>query len=726
MKRLLMMIGAAADLTAKALAAAVSVGAMLPLSAMADAVRVYDVDDYVQDGLILHFDGIRNAGADQPHGPDATTWANLGSLGSSCDATKTVAGQCPSGSAAGAWGSLGYAFGGTEYFTLGAQVTLGAACTTQIRADYNHSNAKSSYPAFFGAIGEDKDTCVIYGAKANTSINFKFRYSSTKYKSVQENPWKSYYLTAAYDAADGRASITSGVEHAWQDVTFSSGFGDDALDFAIGTAQNSDSARSARILYATVHSVRVYNRVLENSELEWNRAVDESRFGGTYGGAGNDVVNVIVASNVEGVEGTEACGKWYIPEGTHAFTAPETRFVDGCGYVLGGYTVETWDGSDWGTAVVNSGASYTASASAKVRLTWLWTKVLRGTADYDVGDYVQDDLLLHFDGIRNVGADAEHNASATVWTNLVAGGSDATKTTLPTANQLSGGADGEWTDNGFVFGGRDYFAIDTALLLGDEVTVQSVIDRDENSTHSGWATVFGATSANADNFGIYFAKNSITDLYFKLFATTAHPMTTDWSAPYMTAIYDNANARISIDDAVEPVWQNAKSGVSGDLAEMTYAIGTGQSSDKNKGDRIFRGTYHALRIYTNVLDNAQLAQNRRVDEARFRGNGDVTIVNGAIGDTGMNGASSLPDGAYNIESGTWTVTAANVPVDGDGVYMPRLLVETWDEATGEWVADTTRPVWTESYTIDKAALGDSRIRLTWTWGKRIGLTISFY
>jgi hypothetical protein len=131
-------------------------------------------------------------------------------------------------------------------------------------------------------------------------------------------------------------------------------------------------------------------------------------------------------------------------------------------------------------------------------------------------------------------------------------------------------------------------------------------------------------------------------------------------------------------------------------------------------------------VYTKVLDEAELKRNRRVDEARFRGNGDVTIVNGAIGDTGMNGASSLPDGAYNIESGTWTVTAANVPVDGDGVYMPRLLVETWDEATGEWVADTTKPVWTESYTIDKAALGDSRIRLTWTWRKRIGFTISIY
>ena len=38
-----------------------------PLLASADAVRVYDVDDYVTDGLVGHFDAIRNAGEDEPH-----------------------------------------------------------------------------------------------------------------------------------------------------------------------------------------------------------------------------------------------------------------------------------------------------------------------------------------------------------------------------------------------------------------------------------------------------------------------------------------------------------------------------------------------------------------------------------------------------------------------------------------------------------------------------------
>ena len=69
------------------MASAFAVATGTTLSAQADAVRVYDVDDYVQDGLVLHFDGIRNAGATALHNPNATTWVNLGSGGSVNDAT---------------------------------------------------------------------------------------------------------------------------------------------------------------------------------------------------------------------------------------------------------------------------------------------------------------------------------------------------------------------------------------------------------------------------------------------------------------------------------------------------------------------------------------------------------------------------------------------------------------------------------------------------------------
>ena len=43
----------------------------------ARAALKYDVGDYVQDGLIVHLDGIRNVGAGLPHDPAAVAWANL-------------------------------------------------------------------------------------------------------------------------------------------------------------------------------------------------------------------------------------------------------------------------------------------------------------------------------------------------------------------------------------------------------------------------------------------------------------------------------------------------------------------------------------------------------------------------------------------------------------------------------------------------------------------------
>ncbi len=42
---------------------------------------------------------------------------------------------------------------------------------------------------------------------------------------------------------------------------------------------------------------------------------------------------------------------------------------------------------------------------------------------YDVGDYVQSDLIWNYDGIRNVGADAAHDPNALTWANLGSFGS---------------------------------------------------------------------------------------------------------------------------------------------------------------------------------------------------------------------------------------------------------------------------------------------------------------
>ena len=71
-------------------------------------------DDYVTDGLLLHVDGIRNAGADKPHDNAASAWVDL------------VAGKfapfhhdADDGSA---WREDGYYFGGTSYAQFTAQL----------------------------------------------------------------------------------------------------------------------------------------------------------------------------------------------------------------------------------------------------------------------------------------------------------------------------------------------------------------------------------------------------------------------------------------------------------------------------------------------------------------------------------------------------------------------------------------------------------------------------
>ena len=97
MKKPIMMIGAAATLT----------GAVMPVTA--NAALKFEPDSYVQDGLVVHLDGIRNAGADRPHDPTASTWADLtGNVGGVMFVKRDA-------SDTSAWTDDGYLFTGMSY-----------------------------------------------------------------------------------------------------------------------------------------------------------------------------------------------------------------------------------------------------------------------------------------------------------------------------------------------------------------------------------------------------------------------------------------------------------------------------------------------------------------------------------------------------------------------------------------------------------------------------------
>ena len=207
-----------------------------------------------------------------------------------------------------------------------------------------------------------------------------------------------------------------------------------------------------------------YGRVLSDEEVAWNRVVDEARY--FHRRAAIPVTNIVLSTTIPGSED----GHFAIDAEGYTFSAPASRTVKGRRYVLSGYTLETWDGSAWGSPAAHDGeTSCTLSdTTAKVRLTWRYARP-EGEGRlvvYDVDDYVQDGLILHYDGIRNAGATAAHDPEALQWRNIAPGYEN--RWPMDRCSYVDSGSgyasvrndatEGAWTDNGFAFTGKGYFA----------------------------------------------------------------------------------------------------------------------------------------------------------------------------------------------------------------------------------------------------------------------------
>ena len=81
---------------------------------------------------------------------------------------------------------------------------------------------------------------------------------------------------------------------------------------------------------------------------------------------------------------------------------------------------------------------------------------------FDVGDYVQDGLVVNYDGIRNAGPNADHDSNAMTWVNCANPGTYdmtrySTNGTVGASSSATAAAwnndasRGSWTDKGFVF-----------------------------------------------------------------------------------------------------------------------------------------------------------------------------------------------------------------------------------------------------------------------------------
>ena len=690
----------------------------------AEGIKTWDVGDYVQKDLVIHYDAIRNVGAGLPHSDTAATWADLSPSGIAAANQACVYGG------SGSWISNAYVFAGTSCMTMQQALELGSEFTIQIASDMDMSVDGRTRPVLFSS-GSDKLQMIVDRSYAAVLESNVLCFRTTGYSGITSgnSPYVNWadgkYANAAF--GDGKAFFTSGTS--WPGGTRF--VNDDvampelAYTFGGRVVGGTSGGRN----YCSIgkfHALRIYKRKLTNEELAWNRAIDEIRY------RGSDVLpltNVVVTADDLGRCGVESPGAYAVDE-SYSFAATNVT-VGGCVYAPVGYEVKAWDDESgtWGVGVAHDGSTYLYSTNdcpAKVRLSWRW-EMVSGIARYDVGDYVQKDLVVHYDAICNVGAGLPHSDTAATWADLSPSG-------IAAANQACVyGGSGSWISNAYVFAGKSCMKMEQSLELGSEFTIQIASDMDMSVDGRTRPTIFGVgatTAAGLKDFQMLVdrfdpgTENSMalrwwTETYSGI--TKGNSPLVDWSdGRYVNAAFGEGRAFFTADDA----WPTGTWLVNADVSvpALTFSFG-GRYVTGTQGGRNYCciGKFHALRIYKRKLTNDELAWNRDVDEVRYRG-AESTASNSVWVTTSRRGCAAAESGAYRLV-GEYTFTADTVNI-GDATYTPAgYTIETWNAVNGAW----ENPVYCDGASCTlRAADADSARRLTWKYRSDRGFLMLFH
>lgn len=694
-------------------------GMMMP--AVAALKTTWDVGDYVQEGLVMHYDGIRNVGAGQPHDPEAKQWIDLSPSGGYATNRACVWGG------RGRWADNAYVATGVACMQTANKVPFGNELTIQVACDIDVTSDERTHPTLFGndnfLIRMDRS----YAAQqAGTNLFWVTDKSLSGWTDTDrlDFAWpKGQYVNAALDSA--YAYFMPGTDWSvcskrWGQRRPRNAIDIPAMSVCIGgIPKGGASGERNYCVKGNVYAVRMYSRKLSNEELSLNRAIDEIRF---HGSTATPWTNVVVAAGaVKGLSGAEPAGS-YIVDGVHVFTASAAK-VGGITYEPVGYRIEIWNAEAraWSEPITFEGDSYeytVSDVSPLVRLTWRW-RVIEGIERYDVHHYVQDALIMHYDGIRNAGAEKEHDSSAAQWIDLSPNAGSA-------ENQACEyGGNGRWSDKSYVFTGVSCMRTKNTVALGGEFTVQIACDLDVTSDDRKWPTIFCGDPSGSP-FSLWMDRSwegqqVLTNVFWTTDKYSGNkngdrPQTEWKEGKYLNAAFDAEYMYITpgIDWSECPkTWgmrQPRPSPV--DLPALVYTIG-GRHVGGNLGGRNYCtiGEFYAVRAYSRKLTSEELAYNRDIDEVRFHG-AEPTWSNSVYVVSASTEASGAETGAYRL-IGEYTFTAPEKVVSGDRkLYVSGSVVETWNATEKKWENPVYLAGSSRKLTVAEA---NAARRLTWKW-----------
>jgi hypothetical protein len=673
-----------------------------------------DIGSYAsRASLLVHFDGILNTGTDRTHDSATTNWADISTTGN--DARLVIV----TNETAHAWTANGFTFGGGAHFELGSKQDFGTNFT--IQAVTTVTTCGASWPTIFG---NSSDYCNIFQSGGPRNVFLKADRITGEKNRASVGGWQGRYLTAMIRDAgteDAAATLFQGTTPtAFRKGTFAEGKYSQttgSVRWQIGASDIGTSFSYAmdRVLTGTVHAIRVYDHVMSEDEIVRNRMVDQVRFFGEM----PESNIVVVADAPAGFEGLEPAGIYIATNWTFR-AGMRTVSSGGRDYVPDGYYLEEWDAAAGGwkaVAVVEDASTWTCPAETPYvtrRLTWRW-KVARGlrtVEDYTTGDYVQEGLVLHYDGISNAGADAPHDSNATTWKDLSPSGIDAVY--IPNGHTAGG-----WQDDGYLFASNGSFQTVSAIGFGTNFTVQIAANCLSAFPEAPYYPMF---MSNTDRLWQIFVSNRsakyvslLADPYngasWKADDGRPRSIIKNWGGRYITVMeYGGTTAiteGLARDNEVSyPAYISRPSGVA---ASIWGFGGTPTNSTYTVAERESRqlcGTMKSVRIYARQLETFELERNRKVDEARFFG---LLAVTNVVVAAGKHPASVEPAGEYEVE-GTWTFRAMDCISGGKRFRILGYEIEAWDGTA--WGAPEFREGASYTYVV---GTDPAKVRLTWKW-----------
>ena len=350
-------------------AATVATSAALPANSSAGIRPV--ADTYAASGLVARWDAIDNAGTGT-HDPSATTWKDL--VG---DNDMTIV------SSSGAGWRNGNAFylnslangvcpaygksGNTNYKTIeivykkatskGRLLWCGGEWSRYVAFDYTDTAAPwQNAKVYFDGAKATQHTVV--SDCEPTSLVALYNDS---------NAVVDIYRDGEENNAGAKNANTWSVD------------GNSTMVRLGSRSKTSTSQNTTQGWEGEVYAIRLYDRQLTPQEIARNYSLDAARFFGE-----SFSTNVVVATAVDGLEGSEPSGMYMLDAEGHEFSAPVTATKDGTIYDCTGYTLETWNGSGWGEPVLHDGVLAVAisDTSALVRITWQWAPAEIVAQDY--------------------------------------------------------------------------------------------------------------------------------------------------------------------------------------------------------------------------------------------------------------------------------------------------------------------------------------------------------